>query len=359
MKFSNLDKAKVQLLGQSPFFATLLLGTPLVETKDIPTAATDGRKIFYNPDFIDSMPVSQIQFVLAHEVGHMMYEHPMRNGDRIHRVFNMAADYAMNQLLVDDGFDMPSSGLIDSKYIGMSAEQIYPLLIKDMEDGKPQPEDGMGNDLMEPGTAAEQAEAKSQMRRMVAQAATAARMAGKFSAGLAKFVDQVLNPVVPWQDLLRDYMTRTNKDDESWRHRNRRFHNVYLPARHSERMGEIVIIVDTSGSIGQKELDQVAAEITSIADTVKPELIRVVYVDTEVAGEETFECGEAIKLTPQGGGGTDMVVGLEHVSKYDPEVVILITDGYTPWPTSEPEYPLIVVCTTDVDVPVGNVVRIN
>jgi predicted metal-dependent peptidase len=356
-QFTKLDKAKAQLLGKSPFFATLMMGTQVIERDDLPTAATDGKKIYYNAAFIDSLSVDVVQFVMGHELGHMMYEHVLRKGNRNHRLYNIAGDYVINLLLKDDGFVLWEHAYVDEKYRDMSTEQVYHELLKNPP---PEKEGGMGEDLLEPaGGPAEASQNAAEMRQRVAQAANVARMAGKMSAGLAKLVDEVLNPRVRWQDLLRDYMTRANKDDESWSRRNRRFGGVYLPARYSERMGEIVIIGDTSGSIGQEELNQVAAEVNAIAEQVRPECIRVIWADTEVAGEQVFEVGEEIKFDPKGGGGTDMRVPLEYVTQYNPEVVILATDGYTPWPDVEPDYPLIVCCSTNTDVPIGQVVRLD
>ena len=373
--FSKLDKAKAQLLSKSPFFATLMMGTQLIVDNDIPTAATDGMKIFYNPEFIDGLTVNVVQFVLAHELGHMMYDHVGRRGARNPQRWNIAGDHVINLLLKDDGFEIWDQACCDSNYAAMSTEQVYQLLQQEADkqpkggDGQPgdgQPGQGsshpgnMGSDLREPaGGEAAKAGNATAMRQRVAQAANVARMAGKMSAGLAAFIDEVLNPKVSWQDLLRDYMTRTNKDDESWSRRNRRFGQVYLPARYSERMGEIGIIADTSGSIGQDELNQVAAEINAIAEDVRPECIRVIWADTKVANEQTFEIGEKITFAPAGGGGTDMRVPLEHIAQYDPEIAILITDGYTPWPNAEPAYPLIVCCTTNAEVPIGSVVRLD
>jgi predicted metal-dependent peptidase len=139
--------------------------------------------------------------------------------------------------------------------------------------------------------------------------------------------------------------------------RNRRFQNVYLPARHSEKMGEIVLIGDTSGSIGNDELCKYMAEAGAIAEDVHPERIRILWADTKVAGEQVFEEGELIVAKPKGGGGTDMRVPLKKAEDYQPEVVVLFTDGYTPWPDVEPDYPLIVCCTTDVNVPIGMDIR--
>ena len=356
--FTKLDKAKAQLLNKSPFFATLLLGTPLIADASIPTAATDGRKIYYNAEFIDSLSLDVVQFVLAHELGHMMHEHATRVAHRDRRLYNIAGDYVINLLLADDGFTVWDQALLDEKYRNMHTEQVYNLLQKEPPKGGEG--GGLGEDLMQPADGSDHAsQIASDMRQRVAQAANVARMAGKMSAGIARLVDEVLNPQVRWQDVLRDYMTRSSKDDESWAHRNRRFNSVYLPARYSECMGEITLIIDTSGSIGDAELNQVAAEIQAIADHVRPERVRVVWADTKVAGEQVFEQGEELKLAPQGGGGTDMRVPLEYVTQHDPDIVVLLTDGYTPWPDVEPPYPLIVCCTTPVDVPVGDVVRVT
>jgi predicted metal-dependent peptidase len=198
------------------------------------------------------------------------------------------------------------------------------------------------------------------MKQKVAQAANAARLAGKLKGDLARMVTEFLDPKVPWVDVLRDYLLCIVKDDESWSKRNRRFGNIYLPARHSESMGPIVIIGDSSGSIwcSPEELETFATEIQSVADLMQPEHIRLIWADTQVAGETVFERGDTLVFDVKGGGGTDMRVPLEYVEQYDPEVVILLTDGYTPWPT-EPDYPLIVCCSTSTNVPIGNVIRLN
>lgn len=386
---TKLQKAKAKLLLQQVFFATLVMSTPLVVDTTLPTAATDMLKIFYNPTFIEGLTIEQIMFVLAHEVMHIVFKHGLRRGNRNPQLWNIACDYAINLILHESGFVVIEGCLYDPKYKGLGAEQIYELLQQERDkerksrkgkpkqgEGEGQPgggngdatpdfdekhkDRGLGEDVREPENmdAEARAKAEQQVQQKVAQAANMARMAGKLPGGLARLVDEILNPAVPWPELLRDYMTRIVQDDESWSRRNRRFANVYLPARRSERMGEIVIIGDTSGSISQKELDQVAAEVNVIAEVIRPERIRVVWADTKVAKEECYEVGDAIHLVPGGGGGTDMRVPLEHVEQYDAEVVVLITDGWTPWPSTEPPYPLIVCCTTKAPVPIGEVVRV-
>lgn len=209
-------------------------------------------------------------------------------------------------------------------------------------------------------SAEDKARIEQDIQQRVAQAASMARLAGKLPAGLQRLVDGIVNPPLPWQDLLREFMTRITKNDESWSRRNRRVLDVFLPARHSEQMGEVIVIGDTSGSMNNDDFAQIAMELNCICDTVKPERIRVIWADdTDCALEEVFEQGEELVLHPKGGGGTDMRKPLRYAEQFDPEVVLLITDGWTPWPSVEPDFPLIVACSTSVEVPVGSVVRLR
>ena len=361
----NMQKARVKLLLRHPFFATLLLSTPSRMSKEVPTAGTNGRELIWNPDFMATLDQDETQGVMCHEILHMALEHCLRLYGRNALLWNVATDYAINLIIEEAGLKLPKGGLLDKQYAGMSADEIYDKLMQQMQKGgkgaSKIKQDAMHGDILSPGemTEEERAQTERKVRQNVAQAANMARMAGKLTGGLERLVDQMLNPAVPWQVLLRDYMTRICKDDESWNRRNRRYAHAFLPARHSERMGEIVIIGDTSGSISEEDLNRVAAEVNAIAEQVRPELIRVIWADTVVTREETFEPGEEIRLKPAGGGGTDMRVPLHHVEmNYDPQVVVLVTDGYTPWPAVEPPYPLIVCCTTQEPVPVGLVVRI-
>lgn len=371
---TNLQKAKGKLLIQQVFIASLVMSTPLVADPTIRTAATDMLKIYYSPTFIDGLTINQIMFVLAHEVLHIMFKHGLRRGGRNPRLWNIACDYAINYILHKSGFEVIQGCLFDPRFADMSAEQIYEILQKEKEEeqkrgGQPggksfddkHKDTGLGDeDVKAPENMGpdEKAKIDQEVQRKVAQAATMARMAGKMPAGLARIIDEILNPTIPWEEVLAEYMRRIVQDDESWSRRNRRFKDVYLPARHSVRMGPIIFIADTSGSISSKEINQMGAEVMTVAETLQPESIRVVCCDSAVQNDQLFEQGDELKIEFNGGGGTDMRVALKYVEKYDPVVVVLLTDGWTPWPTTGPDYPLIVICTTTADCPVGEVIRV-
>ena len=366
-----LSQARSKLLLKHPFYANLALSTPDVLTTDIPTAGTDMVKIYYNPEFVASLPPSQVPTLIAHEVLHIAQDH----GDRLHKrdpdVWNQACDYNINATLVECGFEPIDGWLYDPRFGTKSSDAIYAILMREKEkrqrqqqsgqgDGQPQSGQGaIGRDLMPSNrTAEEEAKVRESIKQRVAQAASAARLAGKMSAGLERLVGNILNPPLPWEDIMRHYMQRVTQDDESWSRPNRRHTDMILPSRRSLKIGPIAIIGDTSGSITEKELSNIGTQTIAIAEQLQPEDIRVVWADTKVCGEQVFEQGDDIQLKPVGYGGTDMRVPLAHVEQFQPQVVVLITDGYTPWPDVEPDYPLIVVCTTDTNVPIGEVIRI-
>jgi predicted metal-dependent peptidase len=380
---NRLQKARAKMLIKHPFFATLLMSTPMIIVTpdhalaaEIPTMGTDMEKLYVNEEWVDTLDDDETLGVLAHEVMHIALAHGIRLMGRDHTIWNFACDFAINLVLKETGFTLPKGGLIDDKYKDMSADQIYEQLMKEVdkqrkagnggktgEIGKQMLGDagGMLGDLRPNDAAADpahQAKVERSIQQRVAQAANVARMAGKLAGSLERLVGEILDPSVPWTDILRDYMTRITKDDEVWSRRNRRFQDVYLPARHSEKMGPIVLIGDTSGSIGNDELTKYTGEAVMIAEDVRPERIIFLWADTKVAGVQEFEEGDPIVPQPKGGGGTDMRVPLKAAEEYQPEVVVLFTDGYTPWPEVEPDFPLIVCCTTDAEVPVGTDIRI-
>jgi len=395
---AHMSKARTRLLLKSAFYGTLVVTTPSFITRSphIPTAGTNMLKVWYNADFIADLSVERLMGLIAHEISHIALMHGFRRQGRDPKLWNIAADHVINLELLQQGFELPTGGHHDPQFRGMSTEQVYDLLAESMPPGnKPQPGDdegdgqgggqgggqpdpdgqpqpgkpsaagmgvpGVGADLIEgddledpDGAAAAQQEVKAR----VAQAITAGRMAGTMPAGMERMLHDVIYPPVPWQEVLRPYMQSLIAADESWSRRNRRFGDVYLPARSSPSIGRIVIIGDTSGSITDKDLQLIGGSVMSIAEDTNPEAIHMLWADTEVAGRQEFARGDDIELKPCGGGGTDMRVPLAEAAELEADVCVLITDGYTPWPDTPPEFPVITVCTSSAPVPFGEVVRV-
>lgn len=395
-RFDKMSKARARLFTRHVFFASLVLGTPMRKMtqaeKDmmtarglVPTAFTDGKSIVWCEEFIEGLDVEQVIFVIVHEAAHNMFMHSLRMNGRNPMRWNIAADFAINLILKKAGFAIWEQALCDAKYAGMSAEQIYAQREQEREQrikagkksprsfgkgakGEGTPDNGadidtsdLAGDLQRtPGGEADHAQIEQQTQQRVAQAASMARQAGQLGGDLERLLGKILNPPQPWWDLLRHFAQRVVRTREDWAHRNRRIRHIRLPSMTGEGLGEIVVIGDSSGSITNDELAQVGCEVSTMVDTLNPERVRLIWADdVECAHEQVFEQGDEIILKPKGFGGTDMRKPLQFVEQYNPLVTILITDGYTPWPDAEPPYPLIVCCTTDQPVPVGDVVRMR
>jgi predicted metal-dependent peptidase len=387
MKITAIEKARSRMLVKHVFFATAAMSTQMVVDNSITTAATDMTKIYYNDDFIKSLKTEVVMFVVAHEVMHILLRHGIRRGNRDPVRANIAMDFAINIMLLDAGFELWEHCCCDARYRGMSFEQIYQLreeehrrrkndnsFVPRRERGRPgfgTPDNfddteqaiqgGMGGDVL-PLPQGMTKEALDKLERRIAgklqQAAMAARMRGTLPAGLELMIEGDVRPPLPWYDILREWMLALASTGETWNHRNRRFQQVYLPSRKSRAaMGELIVIGDSSGSMNGIYA-QLNVEFPSIMEGLNPERLRVVWADDdECSRMEIFERGEHVSIHPKGGGGTDMRRPMKFVEQFDPIVVVLVTDCYTPWPDQEPPYPLITISTTQRKCPYGQTVH--
>jgi predicted metal-dependent peptidase len=358
----RLAKAKTSLILENPFVGTIALNMRFEITESVPTAATNGKYIKFNPSFIDPLCDEQLKFLVAHECFHPMLEHNYRRGGRDHGKWNRAADFVINQLLVDEkvGKFIEGGCLNKSLYDagGGSSDGIYNLLPDEPNDGS-----GEAYDDCEDGgnTPAEQAQAQAEMKVQVAQAAQAAKMMGKLSANMARLVDEVLTPKVNWVDVLRHFMQRASTNERSYQRPNRRFFSRghYLPGPSGQTMGPLVFAVDCSGSITAQQIAQAAGEIAAVFEDFAPAALHVVYFDSEVCHYDTFERGDEPVIKPHGGGGTAFSPVFRHIEEHDiePSACVFLTDLYCSDFGPEPDYPVLWVSDGADKAPFGEVVR--
>lgn len=268
----KIVQARANLILDEPFFGALALRLGLRPDPMCKTFWTDGQSLGFNPEYAVSLSVVEIQAVVCHEVLHNACGHPWRRGGRDPQKWNVAADYAINPIVVDAGMRLPDGVLLDPGYRGYAVEQIYPLLSDSLspeEQGQDQGQDGAGS----PGGGqtgqpspqegkdfgcgevrdapigdAEALEAEWHVATI--QAAQAARAQGKLPAGLERIVDEIRRPKVDWKAALRRFVQQAATEDYSWQYPDPRYvaAGLYLPAVRSERMPSIGVAVDTSGS---------------------------------------------------------------------------------------------------------------
>jgi predicted metal-dependent peptidase len=361
----QLIRARTALILDQPFFGSLALRLPLVENLSIKTLAVDGKNIFYNPEFVLSMSHKVTMSAVAHEVMHCVLDHLARRDGRDPKKWNHAGDYALNQILEDVQFEIPKEWLRADGYKGMSADEIYKMLpdMPDDQGGAGAP--GGSLDEMLPGEPdpAAQTQMTQEWKVATIQAANAAKAMGKLPSDLQRFVEGLTASKVDWRAELRRFVSERSKADYSWSRPNRTMlhYGVYMPSLYSESMGDIIIGVDTSGSISDDVLAAFSAEVNAIAAEVLPATIHVVYCDAQVNHVDVFQRHDQVKLTPHGGGGTRFSPVFDYVAEQNlrPVCLVYLTDlfGETNFP--EPEYPTLWTCISNEVAPWGTTVKLE
>lgn len=393
----RLRKARTALLLDHPFFGTLMFRLCAVAKHSIQTMATDGVSLFYNPTFVDTLTAAELEGTLAHEVMHPALQHHTRRGGRDQRRWNMACDYAINPLLIEAGLTLPNDVLLDYRFRGMSAEEIYNQLDPEDEESSdktkeesssesgggdsatgdesadrasaepaaPESPGGIGQVLDAPETSESPSldEQAREWQIAVEQAESISRLAGKMPAGAKRSIEAAKDASVDWRELLRRAWSETIPSDYCWARPNRRhiWAGLYLPGIISESVGEIAIAVDCSGSINARQLGLFEAEIRSILEGQRPRRVYVLYFDTEVQKAEVYEAGQPIALGPAGGGGTNFAPCFRWLDERGivPQTVVFLTDLCGAFPKEVPPYPVLWASTGARRAPFGEVISME
>jgi len=332
----ELDKSKIGLMMQGgTFLISVGLMMKHVFTNAIDTAATDGKRIMFNPSFFSSLSKQERIGVLAHEIMHVALMHMIRLGTRDHSVYNQAGDFVINDILRNSGYVLPEPHLYDAKYHGWSTEEVYDDLIKD-QDAQDQP-NTLGGDVDFSGDQDEdtQNDIASSVQDTVIKARAQAKMeggeeAGKIPGEVDRMIDELINPVLDWTQLLARFMDSTAKDDYTWARPNRRYMpNHYMPTMYSESIDHITVAVDTSGSVSEAMLAEILTEVKSIYDTYQPDKMTILDCDYKIHNiHEVDDSTEIMKLKFSGNGGTSFIPPLEYCKEHDTNVLLYFTDLY-------------------------------
>jgi len=342
----RLEKAMCNLMAEPYLMAlcpVMMLGKRTIDDKT-PTACTDGINEKYGRKFVAACPDKPLRGVLLHELGHKMFRHVttwQHLWKRNPRKANVAADYVVNlwvQSLIDSGVNAsmdwphPAVCLLDDKYKGMSVQQVFDLLPDDGDEGGADDHDWEAAQQMTDDEVQELAE---QIDSALRQGALAAQKAGN---GTQLDLGELLTPRVDWRAALREFISTTcaGNDYATWSRPNRRFigSGVYMPSGVSEQVGEIVVGIDTSGSIDAAALREFLSEVAGICEQVKPSRLRLLYWDTDVQGEEVYDLTSlptlASSTKPVGGGGTSAACVPDYLREKNikPQAVVMLTDGY-------------------------------
>jgi predicted metal-dependent peptidase len=350
---TRLKRAHIKLLRHKDtclYGGVILMGESSVveDESKCPTAYTDGYNKRYGSKFMSKLTDPEVAGLVLHENLHILMKHLIRGRDlskENHRLANMAMDYAVNQVIVDLAnkdpqlCKLPDGGLYDPMFRDWSFRKIYDYLKQEQEGGKGgrggEPLDEHGDEVVEGMTQEQREQLSRDINEALQQSAI---LAGKLGATVPKTISDLMEPKVNWREALREFLASTmrGKDEYTWQRMNKRrlADEIYMPGVYSETVGELVIAIDTSGSISQVQLSEFASELASICETVTPEKVRVLWWDTMVHGEQEFDENNynqiASLLKPQGGGGTRVGCVNEYIAanNVNAECVIVFTDGY-------------------------------
>ena len=358
----RLSKAVVAIMGNPKYVALagiLMIGDKSI-SDGIPTACTNGRDEMYGRAFIAGLTDAELRGLVLHENYHKLYSH-LTTWKHLWKVdaqtANMAMDYVINLKIRDDNGDgfakLPDGGLIDDKYAGMDTARVFALLRKDVEEnggssgeGEGTPSNGSGGMDEHDWEGAEELseEEKRELVRDIDEAIRQGAMAaGKIGGTGALDLDELLQTQIDWREVLREFIQTTcaGSDYSTYARPNRRLmsQGIYMPTGISQQVGELVIAVDTSGSIQRADLTAFLSEVKAICDTVHPDKIRLLYWGHEVVGDEVYALDELDSLVtstkPLGGGGTDVTCVTDYMAKnhINPQACIVLTDGdlYRGW----------------------------
>jgi predicted metal-dependent peptidase len=351
----KLITARIGLLLKAPFFGNLATRLQLINADEwCGTAATDGRRFYYNSEFVNNLPLKQLEFLFGHEVLHVVYDHMDRRGDREPRLSNIAADYCVNADLLDQRIgDKIPIGLYDNKYKGWSYEEVYNDLYENADkidinkllkqvldehlDGEGDDGDGDGEGKDGNGRPSLSKEERQAIKDEVKEAMLAAAQAvgaGNLPAGVKRMVQDLTEPVINWRELIQQQIQSIIKDDFTWMKPSRRgWHmDAILPGTKPGEQIDVCIAIDMSGSIGTEDSKAFLSEIKGIMDAYDEYKITVWCFDTDIYNMQVFNSDNMDSIDtyePMGGGGTDFMANWTYMieNNIEPKKFIVFTDG--------------------------------
>ena len=382
-----IQKCILQVRRECSFFGSLMLFAQIENSKKFPTAATDGRKIFFNEEFLNSLSSQEQNALMLHEVLHMALLHVTRRQSRDPHIWNIAADIVVNDLIErNTSFPLPEGAITDNRFQDKSVEYIYEALLKSkkkyklvisdiLQPSNSNSDEGKkdSNDVIEPLSQEEIDEIESFWKdkmEILKNSSEHQLSSGKGSlpAGIEQEISTILEPEVDWRHALWKYVGKTPADFDDL---DRRFiyKGLYLESLLTEAV-EVSVCIDTSGSVSDELLKQFAGELKGILRSYPNVKCSLFFADTNLAGPYEID---RIEQMPKafGRGGTSFVPFFDYLKKHGEEnnllgnnkLSIYFTDGYGDFPSQEPNNPTMwLVCKDGLETqsfPFGEVVRIS
>ena len=369
----RIPRIHVRLMGHPStmaFSSVFMVGESKVDDS-VPTACTNGRDVVYGRGFVDSLTDQELAAVVLHENLHKCYQHAYlwkHLWKQDPKLANMAADYVINceikalEAKHRDLIKLPESGLYDPQYEGLDTGEVFRRL---QEQGGNGGEGGFDTHNFDELSEDEQQQVGTEIDQAIRQGAL---LAGKMGGEESRLLGELTAPKIDWREQLREFMSAVSQghDDSTWRRPNRRWlgEDLYMPSHVSESMGSLVVAIDTSGSICGELVSSFLSEVVGLCQNVQPEVLHLLEVDAAVQAHTVYDQMSldslSAKRTLAGGGGTDMRTIFKYLddNNIKPEAVVVLTDGYTPWPETLPYTTLWAITDKHITAPCGTTIHL-
>jgi predicted metal-dependent peptidase len=343
----KLEKAKAKLMLEHPYFGSIASALAFTPDDNIEAFESNGTRFAYNDDFLDTCSVEEVEFALANAAMHYALAHQNRLGKREGWLWQLATDYAINAMLMKNNLHPPDRINYQPRFEGMYAEEIYAILENEIDEKEylqeRQKHEKIITDEQEDAEFLEQL-----LQKAIAQ--------DELPKDLDRFFPQIAESKIAWRDALYQYVHRHAKEDYRFFPPNRRYiHQGFaLPSLQSERL-QIVVAIDTSGSIDEALLAQFFAEFEAIMQSFANYEIALIACDSKIQYHKTFYPGDILEYRTKGGGGTDFRPVFDYIDKEipNPSLLIYFTDAQGRFPKTEPLFDILWALPEDAEVPFG------
>ena len=354
-----LNKTKIDLMAvkNSTFITSILWSLKQSFSESVPTAGTDGLNLMINPTWFMELTHPQRIGLLAHEAWHVALEHMVRGKGFNHRIYNVAADYVINLMLQDAGYELPPHGYVDEKFRDMTTEQVYNAIYEqETQNPSNYPTDvqfpsggGSGEDDDNPSSGSNPDDIQQKIESIIIKAHMQAEMTnnakevGSIPADILRRIEELRNPKLPWNVILQNFVNAFAKVDYSYARPKKKFiPDFYLPSLSGATINHIAIAIDSSGSVTDEEFTSFLREIDNIKDFCQPNKLSIIDFDSSIKAVHSLTPDDDLwRLQFKGYGGTNLKPPFKEAKKLNPDLFIVFSDLECRKIKEEPSFPVI------------------
>lgn len=358
---NKISQAKAKLLVEYPLFGALASKLELVENSDIESFKSNGIRLEYNSDFLEELDLAQMEFVFANGAMHASLAHNSRKKRRSSWLWQLATDYAVNDMLVENGLNRPVQAHYSKRFIGLYAEEIYAELKDDILRDELEYEEDLTKDIKQNSEDESQEELNEELFEEFSKALVEAELKnGELPSSFERFFNiKKSSRNISWQDELKATIDKFHKDDYTLLPPSKKllYSGIYLPSCISQKF-KFVVAIDSSGSISQEILSHFLSELDSIVNSLQNYQIELLVCDDRVQSHKTFYSGDILEVELFGGGSTDFRAVFEFIQNNFDDIKLLLyfTDLDGIFPKEEPNYSVKWLSLKESEVPFGDLI---